>query len=350
MSQSILSRAEQIVNHRSEEADRKYGPFTEGMQKVADMASIMGNKALTVIDAFNVLIALKFSRQSYNYKEDNLLDAVAYIGGLDNVYKERANTIEPKILSNPKYQMYKDLYEKGEIIEVRGQKTKELLNYTLTLTDPYDRYFNFKGRKFSVKYLKRELLWYLNAKPNDYSITQYATIWKQIYEKDKHIYSNYGARIFDNNNFLIAYNTLKDDKYSRRAVIMIADMKPFQKMAADCYCTLNMIFNIRKDKLNLTVNMRSNDAIYGIANDIPFFTLIQEMMLLLLQEVYPELTMGTYTHQVASLHIYEKHFSMLEDILSNATELQVDIPRLTIDDVKSILQNEPSDFTNFLQL
>jgi len=30
------------------------------------------------------MIALKFSRESYNHKQDNLLDAVAYIQGLEN--------------------------------------------------------------------------------------------------------------------------------------------------------------------------------------------------------------------------------------------------------------------------
>ena len=33
---------------------------------------------------YAALVALKLSRHSYSYKQDNLLDAVAYIGGLDN--------------------------------------------------------------------------------------------------------------------------------------------------------------------------------------------------------------------------------------------------------------------------
>jgi len=38
---------------------------------------------------FVAMIALKFSRQSYNFKEDNLLDAVAYIGGWQNYINEQ---------------------------------------------------------------------------------------------------------------------------------------------------------------------------------------------------------------------------------------------------------------------
>jgi len=37
---------------------------------------------------YAALVALKLSRHSYNYKEDNLLDAAAYIGGLDNYIKK----------------------------------------------------------------------------------------------------------------------------------------------------------------------------------------------------------------------------------------------------------------------
>jgi hypothetical protein len=33
---------------------------------------------------YKSMIALKLSRESYNHKEDNLLDAVAYLGALNN--------------------------------------------------------------------------------------------------------------------------------------------------------------------------------------------------------------------------------------------------------------------------
>ena len=35
------------------------------------------------------LIALKFSRESYNHKRDNLLDSVAYIQGLENYINKK---------------------------------------------------------------------------------------------------------------------------------------------------------------------------------------------------------------------------------------------------------------------
>lgn len=81
---NILEEANKIVNERSEEKERMYGPFEEGMERAALIATGMSKKQFTADDIYICLIALKFSRQAYNHKEDNLLDACAYIGSLNN--------------------------------------------------------------------------------------------------------------------------------------------------------------------------------------------------------------------------------------------------------------------------
>ena len=88
---NILEEADQIVNKRSEEKERQYGPFSEGMRRAAMIAKGMTGKDFTAEDMYAALVALKLSRHSYNYKEDNLLDACAYIGALDNFEKEKRN-------------------------------------------------------------------------------------------------------------------------------------------------------------------------------------------------------------------------------------------------------------------
>lgn len=90
---SILQQAHDIVFERSEEKERQYGPFIEGMTEAARIASLMSRKEITTTDMFNCMIALKLSRQSYNHKEDNLLDAVAYMAALN----EYENSKLPKI-------------------------------------------------------------------------------------------------------------------------------------------------------------------------------------------------------------------------------------------------------------
>jgi predicted nucleic acid-binding protein len=81
---NILQKANEIVNLRSEEKEREYGDFINCMKKTAVIASEMSNKQISIEDAYNVLIALKLARQANKHKEDNLLDAVAYIGSLNN--------------------------------------------------------------------------------------------------------------------------------------------------------------------------------------------------------------------------------------------------------------------------
>ena len=89
---NILERANMIVNHRSEEKERNYGPFSESMEKAAKMFNLMAPEceAITAAGMFRALIALKLTRESYGHKEDNLLDAVAYIGGMNNLMEEKA--------------------------------------------------------------------------------------------------------------------------------------------------------------------------------------------------------------------------------------------------------------------
>ncbi len=86
---NILEKANEIVNLRSDEKERMYGPFEEGMQKAAKLASIMCNKDICAKDMYLCMVALKLSRESYNHKEDNLLDCVAYLGSLNNILEKK---------------------------------------------------------------------------------------------------------------------------------------------------------------------------------------------------------------------------------------------------------------------
>jgi len=81
---NILKKANEIINERSEEKERQYGPISEGFERAAMIMSGMTGKNITAEDMFAAMLALKFSRHSYNYKEDNFLDAVAYLGAWNN--------------------------------------------------------------------------------------------------------------------------------------------------------------------------------------------------------------------------------------------------------------------------
>ena len=88
---NILERADQIVNHRSEEKERMYGPFSESMSRAANIYNAMSpdNEQISTEGMYRAMIALKLSRESYAHREDNLLDAAAYIGALNNYVENK---------------------------------------------------------------------------------------------------------------------------------------------------------------------------------------------------------------------------------------------------------------------
>jgi len=86
---SILQQAHEIVFERNEEKERMYGPFEAGMEQAARIASELSRKEITAFDMYNCMIALKLSRASWNYKEDNYLDAVAYMASLNDYLKTK---------------------------------------------------------------------------------------------------------------------------------------------------------------------------------------------------------------------------------------------------------------------
>ena len=65
--------------------------------------------------------------------------------------------------------------------------------------------------------------------------------------------------------------------------------------------------------------MRSNDIIFGMCNDVFNFALFQQLMLNELREIYPDLELGSYYHIAGSLHLYEMHYEMRDNILMDAT-------------------------------
>lgn len=81
---NILIKADEIVNKRSEEKERQYGPFHECNERIAALASIMIQKNISAEDIYYIQMAIKLGRQSFNHKEDNLLDLVAYVAALNN--------------------------------------------------------------------------------------------------------------------------------------------------------------------------------------------------------------------------------------------------------------------------
>ena len=94
---NILEKANEIVNLRSEEKERQYGPFEDCMEDMRNIFNAMTGLRCTTKHMYIAMLAMKFAREKHAYKEDNLLDAVAYLGSLNNYEQNR----RPPMASSP---------------------------------------------------------------------------------------------------------------------------------------------------------------------------------------------------------------------------------------------------------
>lgn len=252
------------------------------------------------------------------------------------------------------------LMEHGLVANPRGNETRELLNYNISLLNPRNRIINFPDRKTNLKYLLGEFIWYISGSNNPDDIIPYSKFWDNIrnsgvlagYDAGT-INSNYGHRMFghdkemsvplvkhddvDGDNYydgdISQWDALVDlltrDKDSRQAIINIHRPADRHATNKDVVCTLTLQFFIREDKLFMITNMRSNDIILGFTNDVFQFTMLQEALMLQLRETYPDLQLGHYYHNAGSMHVYSRHFEMANKII--ADERSLELPMVAMD-------------------
>lgn len=183
--------------------------------------------------------------------------------------------------------------------------TKYIKNVNMTILNPDDNLIHTPWRKWSLSYADLEYRWYLSGNRSVSEIGKHAKIWNQIADENGEVNSNYGYQWKRNNQLMYAMNELKRNENSRRSCITIYDAKEWQSFKKDTPCTLNICFDVDDNKLNMTVMMRSNDLVYGFCNDQYCFSSMQSFV-----ADYLKLPMGTYTHYVLDLHIYERHYKM----------------------------------------
>lgn len=227
-----------------------------------------------------------------------------------------------------------EVYDKPDYVcSPRGSVTHEKINYSFCLTNPLECLIEkndlIPNCYSKMRYISAELLWYFKATDKIDLIKKYTSMWSQL-EVDGKVNSAYGNLIFnpqsDNNviQFKWAIDSLLKDKDSRQAVMHFNNVSHQYSGNKDFVCTMYASLFIRENKLHLSVHMRSNDAVYGLFNDIAFFVSLQQLALLYLKNSYPNLELGHYYHTSNSMHIYDKHFKMFDLISEHGDKLKSD--------------------------
>lgn len=211
--------------------------------------------------------------------------------------------------------MYRDLKD-GSMVSPRGQRVLEVEDYRLDLDMNDSPCTSFEARKMSLDYAKAEFWWYLRGDKFDRSIEKHATMWPKLVQPDGSYLSNYGQYIFGDRQFDWVVEELCRDQHSRRASIVLLRREHVFAENKDVVCTYGINFRIRQSRLNMSVSMRSNDAIFGTTNDVFAFSCLYRMVFAALRFTScPLLAPGRYVHRVDSLHVYERHWDMMEKIL-----------------------------------
>lgn len=181
----------------------------------------------------------------------------------------------------------------------------------------------FAGRKSREDYLKKELDWYLSLDPTIEKVKD-VKIWQNICsKKDFTVNSQYGILVYGEENnyqFQKALESLNKDKDSRQAVIIYnrptIHEDAYKDGKHDFICTFYQQFFIRNNRLECITNMRSNDCIFGIFNDLPWFEYVYNDMHSKLLAKYTNLEKGNLVYVANSFHCYERHFELLDRIVS----------------------------------
>lgn len=87
---NILKEADKLLNSIEGGRIEQYGSIQQNFADAARIASTMSIVPVSPREIYISIIALKLARESYKHKEDNLLDAVAYIAAW-NDYEESNN-------------------------------------------------------------------------------------------------------------------------------------------------------------------------------------------------------------------------------------------------------------------
>ena len=204
-----------------------------------------------------------------------------------------------------------ELLNKNFTVDRNGSKTIELLGASFHATEP--AIFGTPNQE----YIDAEIAWYESQSTNIYDIfidKDPPKAWQMTANRHGEINSNYGHLIFSdkyNNQFEQVVNELRKNKDSRRASMIYTRpsiwLEYNDQNKNDYICTNSLTYYIRDNELHCVVQMRSNDVIFGYRNDYAW----QEYVLCTLAD---ELGVddGEIYWQVQNLHVYERHFDLVE--------------------------------------
>jgi len=238
--------------------------------------------------------------------------------------------------------MIEDCLSNGHELQSRVGKCFEVSGWSGKISDANANLVSSPVRKLSATYAGAEVLWYLGLTSNIEMIEAYAPSYRRLWA-DKidgslsgmEMFGAVGGRLRSNPGYVSLLESNARDKLpssqldaaalllqhaptTRQCVISLWDSQDLglailgTKKNVPCYVAFQ--FLLRDGRLSMVTTMRSNDVWLGAPYDIFAFCCI----LRLLADCIGA-QVGSYTHNVGSLHVYNKHRKRCKRALSDQT-------------------------------
>jgi len=212
--------------------------------------------------------------------------------------------------------IFAGMHERGEHIDtIKSGKMLEVQGLAFVADEN-----NIFG-KLNHEYADCEVEWFKSMSRNVDGLFHMwgkkVQIWDMIADNNRNVNSNYGYLAMHPDNGsqtdkVIA--TLKRDRTSRQAAAIYTRPSIHEEWnvdgMSDFICTNAVMYNVRDDVLTTTVQMRSNDIIFGFRADMHWHLWCSQMIA---DAVGAKL--GPIMWQVASAHVYSRHFKLIDAYL-----------------------------------
>lgn len=198
----------------------------------------------------------------------------------------------------------------GDLIEGSKDTSYECMYYQTGMLDPHSRIYTHPARPLNIVTAVARFVWLVAGNNRVEDIAYYEP--KVVGFSDDGLTvpgSDYGMRLFQPrpglNQIQGVVDRLNVDPGSRQAAAVVWQPEDAVRKSKDIPCTFGLFFHVRKNHLDMCVNMRSNNAFRILPFNLFEFSMLQELVAAQLQSQGKHIELGTYHHWAASMHVYK---------------------------------------------
>lgn len=222
-------------------------------------------------------------------------------------------------LNEATYEACALVLEQGTELESRAGRILECLDVDFVMKNPQNRHLCLNGRANNIFSSIAELFWVMSGDKHISPFLEFFLPRAGEFSDDGGLTwsDSYGERIYKHGQIDNLVRTFQiEGKGTRRGILSIYDstmdsMSPLRedgKIRA-IPCNDTVFYYIRDNNLYSKVAQRSSDIVWGFSNvNLMEFSFLQEIVLGLLKnncEGFDDVTVGTHTQSIISLHLYD---------------------------------------------